>query len=421
MSAVDRLLRDPGPPGIVYAATRKNVERWAEHLTSTGLRAAAYHGGLADAERTRVQDEFLAGRLDVIAATNAFGMGIDKRDSAFRPARRRAGQRRGLLPGGRAARGATGCRRAARRSFSPGRRAHAGVLPRRIEPVPGDLPARLAPDGRGWGRRGDRDGSGDAAASMAASTAARLLRRAAQTLEVEAGAGELADRFPGAGREGAARSRPPRHDPALRLRAAAGRGSSTTIRRRGRSAAPSRAAVRATFCLGWRRARGTAARRPRVRAGPAVALSAVARLPARFGVERIAQVLTGSRSREITERGLDRLPTFGRLAEKKIDDVSGSSDVLIEAGLLERRGIEGGRPGAFVLALQRGGRGRDARRAPAAAADAGGAPPGGGRQERQNRAHRSGREGLGWSRAPPGVKRGPDANLLLRLKTWRAG
>src|SRR5262249_61942605 len=64
--ALGMLLRDPGPPGIVYAATRKNVERWSAHLASTGLRAGAYHGGLGDAERSRVQDDFLAGRLDVI-------------------------------------------------------------------------------------------------------------------------------------------------------------------------------------------------------------------------------------------------------------------------------------------------------------------------------------------------------------------
>ena len=81
--ALDRLLRDPGPPGIVYAATRKNVEMWAAHLEELGLRAGQYHGGLRDEERERVQDLFLAGRLDVIAATNAFGMGVDKADLRF--------------------------------------------------------------------------------------------------------------------------------------------------------------------------------------------------------------------------------------------------------------------------------------------------------------------------------------------------
>src|SRR5262249_24337675 len=78
-AALDRLLRDMGPPGIVYAATRKNVDLWTGYLENRGLQAGRYHAGLDDRERARVQDAFLAGRLDVIAATNAFGMGVDKR------------------------------------------------------------------------------------------------------------------------------------------------------------------------------------------------------------------------------------------------------------------------------------------------------------------------------------------------------
>src|SRR6185436_9569685 len=60
---------------------------------------------------------------------------------------------------------------------------------------------------------------------------------------------------------------------------------------------------------------------------------------------------TGSRSREVLDRRLERLPTFGRLADLKLDEVKGLLEVLVDAALLERRGIEGGRPGAFVLAL----------------------------------------------------------------------
>src|SRR5262245_45821504 len=81
--AIDRLLREVGPPGIVYAATRKNVDLWAGHLEERGLRAGRYHAGLEDASRSRVQEAFLRGDLDVIAATNAFGMGVDKRDLRF--------------------------------------------------------------------------------------------------------------------------------------------------------------------------------------------------------------------------------------------------------------------------------------------------------------------------------------------------
>nr|MDQ3398888.1 RecQ family ATP-dependent DNA helicase [Deinococcota bacterium] len=68
------LARHPGP-AIVYCATRKKTESVAELLG-----AKAYHAGLPDAKRSRVQEDFVAGRLQTICATVAFGMGIDKPD-----------------------------------------------------------------------------------------------------------------------------------------------------------------------------------------------------------------------------------------------------------------------------------------------------------------------------------------------------
>lgn len=70
-------------PGLVYAATRKDAERYAAELSALGLRAGAYHSGLPVRERQRVHDAFLAGDLDVVTATTAFGMGIDKPDVRF--------------------------------------------------------------------------------------------------------------------------------------------------------------------------------------------------------------------------------------------------------------------------------------------------------------------------------------------------
>jgi len=70
-------------PGLVYAATRKDAERYAGELAAIGLRAAAYHAGLRAAERRATHDAFLAGELDVVTATTAFGMGIDKADVRF--------------------------------------------------------------------------------------------------------------------------------------------------------------------------------------------------------------------------------------------------------------------------------------------------------------------------------------------------
>jgi ATP-dependent DNA helicase RecQ len=87
-----------------------------------------------------------------------------------------------------------------------------------------------------------------------------------------------------------------------------------------------------------------------------IALSAVGRLSGRFGVERVAQVLVGSKAREVLGWRLDRIPTYGKLSAMTLDEVKSLLGILADAGLVERRGIEGGRPGAFVLALAPEGR-----------------------------------------------------------------
>jgi DNA topoisomerase-3 len=78
--AIRTLLQDEeNRPAIVYAATRKHAEQLADMLAAE-FPSAAYHAGLQPAERDRVQAEFLRGALEVIVATTAFGMGIDKPD-----------------------------------------------------------------------------------------------------------------------------------------------------------------------------------------------------------------------------------------------------------------------------------------------------------------------------------------------------
>ncbi|OZC04604.1 hypothetical protein BSZ36_05530 [Rubricoccus marinus] len=69
----------PGP-GLIYAGTRKATEQWARRLAAAGMSAEAYHAGLAPEARTNVQRRWIAGETRVIAATSAFGMGIDKAD-----------------------------------------------------------------------------------------------------------------------------------------------------------------------------------------------------------------------------------------------------------------------------------------------------------------------------------------------------
>ena len=78
---ITRLVRDlEGGSAIVYCATRRNTEEVALHLRAKRISAHAYHGGLEPDARAEVQEAFLAGRAQVIVATNAFGMGIDKAD-----------------------------------------------------------------------------------------------------------------------------------------------------------------------------------------------------------------------------------------------------------------------------------------------------------------------------------------------------
>ena len=69
--------------GIVYVATRKRTEELADALCGRGVRAAAYHAGLRGSQRDDVHHAFMAGDLDVVVATTAFGMGIDKPDVRF--------------------------------------------------------------------------------------------------------------------------------------------------------------------------------------------------------------------------------------------------------------------------------------------------------------------------------------------------
>jgi ATP-dependent DNA helicase RecQ len=70
-------------PGIVYVGTRKNAEMLMQALDDEGMNAVFYHAGLKAAERRTIQDKFMGGEVDIIVATNAFGMGIDKANVRF--------------------------------------------------------------------------------------------------------------------------------------------------------------------------------------------------------------------------------------------------------------------------------------------------------------------------------------------------
>ncbi|MDQ0675997.1 ATP-dependent DNA helicase RecQ [Pseudarthrobacter siccitolerans] len=82
LEQVAALARDQGQ-GLLYAATRKDTEKYAAKLGKEGLRAEAYHAGRSAADRERIHELFLDDQLDVVVATTAFGMGIDKPNVRF--------------------------------------------------------------------------------------------------------------------------------------------------------------------------------------------------------------------------------------------------------------------------------------------------------------------------------------------------
>ncbi|MDQ2655732.1 MAG: ATP-dependent DNA helicase, partial [Chloroflexota bacterium] len=79
---IERVIAAP-KPGIVYAATRKHTEEVAAALGTEQVTAVAYHAGMAAGDRERAQEAFMSGEVDVIVATTAFGMGVDKPDVRF--------------------------------------------------------------------------------------------------------------------------------------------------------------------------------------------------------------------------------------------------------------------------------------------------------------------------------------------------
>lgn len=83
VALVAGLAADPGGAGLVYARTRAHVEELVAALGSAGLPALGYHAGLPAKERARVERAFLHGEHDLVVATSAFGMGVDRADVRF--------------------------------------------------------------------------------------------------------------------------------------------------------------------------------------------------------------------------------------------------------------------------------------------------------------------------------------------------
>jgi len=406
--ALDRIIATVGTPGIVYVATRRNAEEWAGVLDREGLRSGCYHGGLPDRERTRVQDAFLSGEIDAIAATNAFGMGVDKPDIRFVVHADIPGSVESYYQeAGRAGRDGAPAR--CTLLFSPADVRTQEFFLKGSNPSPAVFRQVWAMLGEGLDEDEiERHDTGDAARRMAAQTAARLLRQAAEEHGIRVGSGEVPLDL--------ARTREKARRDQKRLETmvsyAFSRGCRTGfIYDYFAGGAAGGAAPRCGTCDSCSGVRREGLRLPdddeyeRVR----IALSGVAHLSGRFGVGRVAQVLVGSRAREVLQWRLDRVPTYGKLSSASLDTAKNLLEVLIEAGLIERRTIEGGRPGAFVVSITRDGvdvmMGKTRPELPL--------------PEKLSPSPRSGRIGHAGSAPPAEGESDPDPEVLERLKQWR--
>src|SRR5699024_11160684 len=72
-----------GQSGIIYASTRNRVDKIERNLKALGLKVTKYHAGLSEEARKKAQEDFIFDKKDLVVATNAFGMGIDKSNVSF--------------------------------------------------------------------------------------------------------------------------------------------------------------------------------------------------------------------------------------------------------------------------------------------------------------------------------------------------
>ncbi len=352
--ALARVIAEVGAPGLVYAATRKSVERWGKVLAESGLRAACYHGGLSEERRSQVQDDFLAGRLDALAATNAFGMGVDKSNIRFVVHAEVPGSVEAYYQeAGRA--GRDGEPALCVLLYSPADLRTQEFFIEGSNPAP-ELFHSV------WRLLGaeledeliiERVAS-QAAERMAAETALRLLRQEARLREQALGEGAAPVDFAAA----AAKQERDRQRLALLVRlvqAPACRGRAIYTYFAGDSHEDVGPCGHCDVCLGWQESGRELDDDELLEVR--IALSAVARLSGRFGVERIVQVLAGSANKEILERGLQHVPTYGKLRGVPQPKLKRLLSALIDAGLVERCPIAGATtPGASVLVLTERGK-----------------------------------------------------------------
>jgi ATP-dependent DNA helicase RecQ len=429
-----------GRTGIVYCATRKNVERRTRELGALGIECLAYHGGMPAEQRNRAQERFMRGEVPVAVATNAFGMGIDRADLRFILHYDIPGSVEAYYQeAGRAGRDDEPAVCELLFNYADIRTQEffiEGANPTRaVIAAAREALLRLCAEGPITMAIADIAQSVIGTPNdMAVATALHLLERAGFIRRDYAAGGrtyttELVQ--PVKPLDSLAidyeRLDAKRERDELKLRRMIAYADCQECRQYyilnyfgDTDAEAHRVCGRCDHCRSRQTAR-EGARLPTAEETIIIqkALSCVGRLQGRFGRGRITQTLVGSRAKEVLEVGLDRQSTYGLLADEGSDFVWNLLDVLLAAGCLAVNGDQYPKVSLTPLGYEvaRGKKSiplvMPARRPPPAS------PP------------RRGKSGAA-SGSKPGKKtaaaapddfsaEGPAAELLERLKEWRRG